>query len=100
MLGMNDGYEYMTNLTRSMSVSAVVMFLLFDRSDSSLRCSWPPPGLTMMMRMEVMKIKVKYIYPDDDDNVPDGDNEDDAKDDGKDGGHQIVDNGSHPNLSG
>ena len=64
MLGMNDGYEYMTNLTRSMSVSAVVMFLLFDRSDSSLRCSWPPPGLIikvmvmMMMRMEAMKIKV------------------------------------------
>merc|ERR1719341_2214968 len=30
---------------------------------------------------------------------PDGDNEDDAKDDGKDGGHQIVDNGSHTNLA-
>ena len=35
-----------TDLTRSMRVSAVVIFLLLDRSDFSVRCSWPPPGLS------------------------------------------------------
>ena len=45
----------------------------------------------------MMRVKIK-VY--DNDNVPDGHNEDDAKDDGKDGGHQIVDNCPHTNLTG
>ena len=51
----------MADLTRSMSVSAVVMFLLFDRSDSSLRCSWPPPGLVIKVVMVRRRMKVMNL---------------------------------------
>ena len=44
-----------------------------------------------------MRVKIK-VY--DNDNVPDGHNEDDAKDDGEDSGDQIVDYRPHSNLSG
>ena len=43
----------MTDLTRSMRVSAVVIFLLLERSDSLARCSWPPPGLIIEVMMMI-----------------------------------------------
>ena len=53
---------FMTDLTRSMRVSAVVMFLLLDKSDSLARCSWPPPGLIIKVRMMMLLMMMNLIF--------------------------------------
>jgi hypothetical protein len=77
--------------TRSIRVSAVVMFLFLVTSDV-----WRWRGIRRIGRR--IRMRLNLLLPDSG-TGPDGGDEDDAEDDGEHGGGEVIHHSTHTNLT-